>query len=279
MKNLRGLMIMPILALSLGTVTMATSVGTASAQALTQQLFIKKLKRKPVLKSRAITKLQIRKKKKSRAAIIASLKRLQFKKRIIIKATPGIAAGVAVGGFQSGGTTQQKMLIRKNPGTAKAPRIRLNNRTGRSISVVAAAPVNAPIAPTLSRVQRREFAEAISYSDLPALDLVIEFEYNSAELTPRTIPVLVKLGMALRDPELAGSTFLVGGHTDATGSDYYNLMLSEARAASVRNFLLQTFGLSPDNLVAVGFGEERLKNRWNPASGENRRVQLVNLSE
>jgi hypothetical protein len=71
---------------------------------------------------------------------------------------------------------------------------------------------------------------------------------------------------------------MVAGHTDGRGSAEYNLGLSNARAKSVREFLIKKFDIAPDQLVAVGFGEEQLKNADDPDAGENRRVQVVNMA-
>lgn len=87
-----------------------------------------------------------------------------------------------------------------------------------------------------------------------------------------------KLGAALSDEKLKGSVFLVAGHTDAKGSDAYNLSLSDQRAKSVAEFLIENFHIDPKQLVAIGFGEEKLKNRENPLAAENRRVQVVNMA-
>src|SRR6185369_13219338 len=73
------------------------------------------------------------------------------------------------------------------------------------------------------------------------------------------------------DDKLKGSVFLVSGHTDAKGSDAYNLSLSDQRAKSVAEFLIENFHIDPKQLVAIGFGEEKLKNRENPLAAENRR--------
>ena len=72
--------------------------------------------------------------------------------------------------------------------------------------------------------------------------------------------------------------FLVAGHTDAKGSDVYNLDLSDRRAKSVQNFLIEQFDIDPKQLVAIGFGEEQLKNKEDPRAAENRRVQVVNMA-
>ncbi|GJM03866.1 MAG: membrane protein [Rhodomicrobium sp.] len=125
---------------------------------------------------------------------------------------------------------------------------------------------------------RKEIAEIIEKHKLPTIDLTIYFDYNSAHITPQSIPTLIKLGQALSNKELKGGTFLVGGHTDARGSDHYNLTLSQRRAISVKTFLTDNFGIDYTKLVAVGYGEEMLKDFHDPNSGENRRVQVTNLT-
>ena len=103
----------------------------------------------------------------------------------------------------------------------------------------------------------------VEENDLPAIDLDVFFNFDSAEITPEALPILKKLGAALSNEKLEGSVFLVAGHA-------YNLSLSDARAKSVQ--------ADPKQLVAVGFGKEQLKNKDNPLSGENRRVQVVNMA-
>jgi outer membrane protein OmpA-like peptidoglycan-associated protein len=72
---------------------------------------------------------------------------------------------------------------------------------------------------------------------------------------------------------------VLGGHTDAAGSDTYNQELSEKRAEAVKRFLSEKFKLPAESLVAVGFGKSKLKNPANPLSEENRRVQVVNTEQ
>lgn len=126
--------------------------------------------------------------------------------------------------------------------------------------------------------ERAEIVEVVKDNDLPAIDLEVFFEFDSADITPEALPVLKKLGKALSDEKLKGSVFLVAGHTDAKGSSAYNLGLSDARAKSVQSFLIEQFHMDPKQLVATGFGEEQLKNQDDPLAGENRRVQVVNMA-
>jgi outer membrane protein OmpA-like peptidoglycan-associated protein len=121
---------------------------------------------------------------------------------------------------------------------------------------------------------RKRVAEIASQK--PSIDLEVTFEYNSALVGPKAVPVLVALGKALSNPDLKGATFLINGHTDGAGSDSYNLVLSERRAEAVKVYLAQHFNLPPEQLFAVGFGRTQLKNAADPLAAENRRVQIVN---
>ena len=127
---------------------------------------------------------------------------------------------------------------------------------------------------TITVEERRQVAEIASRK--PSIDLEIPFEYNSATIGPQAVNPLLTLGRALGNPEFSGVTFLIGGHTDAKGNDSYNQDLSERRAAAVKHYLMEHFKLSPDQLLAIGFGKGQLKNPADPFAAENRRVQVVN---
>lgn len=113
----------------------------------------------------------------------------------------------------------------------------------------------------------------------PTVDLEINFEYDSAAVSPKAEPQLHSLGKALTSAELAGSVFMLGGHTDAKGSDAYNQGLSERRAETVKKFLMETYKIPAENLVSAGYGETDLKNKADPSAAENRRVQVINMAK
>jgi outer membrane protein OmpA-like peptidoglycan-associated protein len=70
---------------------------------------------------------------------------------------------------------------------------------------------------------------------------------------------------------------VVAGHTDAVGSDPFNLDLSERRADTIKRYLVQNYGLNGSDLVTVGYGKTKLKDTANPTASINRRVQVVNM--
>lgn len=131
----------------------------------------------------------------------------------------------------------------------------------------------------ISFEERKQLATIVKTYDLPSIDLEIYFDYDSDKVTARARPDLVELGKALRNDALKDAVFMVSGHTDAAGSDDYNLDLSERRARSVTSFVIDRFGISKDRLIAVGYGEEQLKTPQAPEAAENRRVTVVNMSK
>ena len=125
---------------------------------------------------------------------------------------------------------------------------------------------------------RKRLDQLFSYKQLPALDIQINFEKNSARIMQNSKPDLKALGIALKHKSLSHFRVALSGHTDASGPAEYNQKLSEERAASVRKYLIDNFKVNPERLVSIGFGEERLKNKVKPRAKENRRVEVINLS-
>jgi outer membrane protein OmpA-like peptidoglycan-associated protein len=115
--------------------------------------------------------------------------------------------------------------------------------------------------------------------DMPQLDLVIYFAFDSAEISQQAEPTLNKLGQALSQEEFKGQTFVLAGHTDAKGTPPYNQALSERRAEAVKNYILTRYKIPAGDLMTAGYGFERLKNAKDPLASENRRVQVVNFNE
>jgi outer membrane protein OmpA-like peptidoglycan-associated protein len=102
-------------------------------------------------------------------------------------------------------------------------------------------------------------------------DLLVNFDFNSDQLTPTAKQNLDQFAKALQDPRLKGEKFEIDGHTDATGTENYNLGLSERRANAVVSYLASQ-GLNASELVAKGFGKSKPRVA-DPYSPENRRVE------
>lgn len=126
---------------------------------------------------------------------------------------------------------------------------------------------------------REKLDEIVEKAALPKIDIQIQFDYDSASIRPSSLADVDALGKALSSPELSSYRIVLNGHTDAKGSDEYNLRLSEARALSVRDFLVRNYGIAADRLISIGYGEERLKDAADPEAEENRRVEVINLTQ
>jgi len=69
--------------------------------------------------------------------------------------------------------------------------------------------------------------------------------------------------------------FVIEGHTDAVGSDAFNLRLSRQRARAVMQALTTYYVIPGENLRTVGYGERFLKIPTSEPEGENRRVSIA----
>ncbi len=106
----------------------------------------------------------------------------------------------------------------------------------------------------------------------------IYFETGSARLLPESESSLREVGEALEKfPQLK---IEIQGHTDTRGSAGYNQRLSQARAESVRGFMIEHFRVSADHLIAKGYGESEpeTQERNDEELFRNRRVELKVLN-
>ena len=110
-----------------------------------------------------------------------------------------------------------------------------------------------------------------------AISLEVLFDSGSADLTSDAKQQLQPVGGAMASDELKGLHYRIEGHTDVVGGDEENLDLSRRRAESVKDFLVQQFGLSADAIEIIGKGKQDLADKNNPASEANRRVKIVRL--
>lgn len=112
------------------------------------------------------------------------------------------------------------------------------------------------------------------------VNLAIKFRFNKSEINPQSYKVLDALGEALNSPDLKGKKIIVGGHTDHKGSVAYNLELSKKRAQSVKDYLVNKWGIDPNLIESTGYGKSRPLTTGTTAEDmeKNRRVE-IRLSE
>jgi OOP family OmpA-OmpF porin len=106
-------------------------------------------------------------------------------------------------------------------------------------------------------------------------NLKIEFDTGKAEVRPQYRDELKKAADFLKTHP--GTTAVVEGHTDAVGSASCNKKLSQRRADSVMDYLVDEFGVSPGRLSAIGLGESKpiASNDTSRGRQDNRRVLIV----
>jgi len=101
----------------------------------------------------------------------------------------------------------------------------------------------------------------------------VNFEFDKASITPDSRKILEDVAQKVK--HFNSVPMELEGHTDSKGSDAYNDKLSQMRAESVRNFLIEQ-GVSGDQLTAKGMGETHpvADNGTDAGRALNRRVEL-----
>lgn len=102
----------------------------------------------------------------------------------------------------------------------------------------------------------------------------ILFEVGKSELKPGASRTLDKIADFLSDQP--DQSVIVEGFTDSTGSDDFNMQLSQERAASVRRYLVSQ-GIDRSQITARGYGEQYpvASNDTTVGRQQNRRVEIV----
>lgn len=132
--------------------------------------------------------------------------------------------------------------------------------------------------------QERDMREALAASEAAAIrregDLLaislkgdVTFDYDSAIVRPGLYSEIDRISNVLiKYPQ---TVIRVEGHTDSTGSEIYNMNLSEERAESVKNLIVQR-GVSSDRIETRAYGESTpiADNNTEAGRAMNRRVEI-----
>lgn len=107
------------------------------------------------------------------------------------------------------------------------------------------------------------------------LSLRINFGFDSARVATAFDGELAKAAACIR--EYPGHEVVLTGHTDSAGSAAYNQILSERRAAAVKEALVERFNVPAAKMVTQGMGEEKPVADNNTEEGRafNRRVDVA----
>ena len=116
--------------------------------------------------------------------------------------------------------------------------------------------------------------ERVGEGILVTFDSGLLFDVDSYNLRQATKDNLREMAGTLKEYE--DTNVIIEGHTDASGSEDYNMTLSRNRAGAVQKYLIDQ-GIRASRLSAVGYGEERPVATNETAAGrqENRRVEVA----
>lgn len=138
---------------------------------------------------------------------------------------------------------------------------------GRSEVVLHEVVTRAPAAASALEAALERRCRATAYG--------IYFRFGSARLEPASAGSIAEVAAILRRHPTW--TMVVEGHTDSVGGTSANRLLSERRAAAVREALLQQPGVAADRIASTGLGSARpaAPNATIEGRARNRRVELT----
>ena len=176
----------------------------------------------------------------------------------------GIATGAAsnnTGAFDIGNDNEDKALAAATGVVGGALLGALIGHCLWDQSAMPAAPPPPPAAPAAAPVAKKIVLRGVN------------FDFDKSNIRSDAAPVLKEAANVLK--ENANLKVSVEGHTDAKGSDDYNLKLSMRRAAAVKAFLIQE-GVAESRLSTRGLGESQpvASNETDDGRAQNRRVEL-----
>jgi OOP family OmpA-OmpF porin len=107
------------------------------------------------------------------------------------------------------------------------------------------------------------------------MPLNINFDIDRAEILPKYDLDIAKVADFMKEHPTA--TAVIEGHTDNVGSEEHNLKLSQRRAESVVNRLVDKFGIDRSRLSAKGYGMSRpiADNATEEGRQKNRRIEAI----
>ncbi len=101
----------------------------------------------------------------------------------------------------------------------------------------------------------------------------VYFDINKSDIKGKSAETLQRLAGIFK--EYPKSNILIEGHTDSTGGDDYNMILSKQRAQAVTNYLIDQ-GIDAGRFTTKWYGESqpRFDNSTPEGRSKNRRVEL-----
>jgi outer membrane protein OmpA-like peptidoglycan-associated protein len=104
----------------------------------------------------------------------------------------------------------------------------------------------------------------------------INFESAKDYIKEESYPLLEEIANILKECERYVSSITIEGYTDSDGRKRDNLLLSQKRAESVKNYLVEKFNIDESKLKAIGYGESNpiADNHTEDGKSKNRRIEF-----
>lgn len=103
----------------------------------------------------------------------------------------------------------------------------------------------------------------------------LTFDSGASQIRPQSFDLLAKVEKAI--DVFPRSELIIEGHTDSHGGDDFNQKLSQERAESVQQYMINAMRIPTYRLIATGYGETRpvASNETQSGRARNRRIDIV----
>ena len=114
---------------------------------------------------------------------------------------------------------------------------------------------------------------------LPTFNVDIQFDPDTPVVRPDSYETVGRIADAMVQSTMLPFTFLIVGHIESNGRRENNVILSQRRADSIRDILVNTFKISTKRLQTVGLGEEQLLDPARPTAPVNQQIQIMTIAK
>ena len=114
---------------------------------------------------------------------------------------------------------------------------------------------------------------------LPTFNVDIQFDPDTPVVRPESYEAVGRIADAMVQSSMLPYTFLIVGHIESNGKREGNVILSQRRADSIREILVNTFKISTKRLQTIGLGEEQLLDPARPNAPVNQQIQIMTIAK
>jgi outer membrane protein OmpA-like peptidoglycan-associated protein len=156
---------------------------------------------------------------------------------------------------------------------------RLGGATAERAALIQRLEAQARVKERFERVEKMftsDEARVFRQGDTVILRLVgLSFDSGTSQIKPDNFDLLAKVEKAI--DVFPRSELIIEGHTDSHGGDDFNQKLSQERAESVQQYMINAMRIPTYRLIATGYGETRpvASNETEAGRARNRRIDIV----